>query len=292
MAWDRLPFRHPRRDGDPGEGMMVNMPTTKGNRMRLTMDQESTQTTPFPEHGGEETAEQKTAHAEAADDVGISTTEARRPPWAKWGCRCRTKAALSSMAPARRASKCGDVVHSRSLPLRCKRVRFLWWIGRPTADPNEPGFHLDFRRLWLVRKSIHPHGSHAIDQELSRRQWIVAFNFPMGIPFGGYLQDWRTSARFLRAFEMSQQPEQPMGTCSSFKPPAHRDFGPLGPAPSFFQKRTRSGGLGVASGGSPRRAVGLEVARRGECWFPDVDGDRPSRTLASTRPGVLFRVAL
>ena len=135
------------------------------------MDQEATQTTPFPEHGGEETAEQKKQrHAEAMDDV-VDFHE-RKPGVVHRGPNGDAGVGQSSMQHDAQQHGSGPkgvqivatFVHSRSLPFlganpsgSCGGL-----VGQQPAQKRQ-GFHLDFRRFWLVRKSIHPHGSHAID---------------------------------------------------------------------------------------------------------------------------------
>ena len=128
------------------------------------MNQESTQATPLPDHRGKEAAEQKEQrHAKAMDDV-VDFHE-RRPSVIHRGPDGDAGVGQSGVqhnaqqhGPGPQGVKIvAAFVHSESLPFwgahpsgSCRGL-----VGQQPAQ-NRSGFHLDFRRLRVVREPIHP----------------------------------------------------------------------------------------------------------------------------------------
>ena len=75
-----------------------------------------------------------------------------------------------------------------------------------------------------------------------------------------------------------------MGTCGFLNHEHNAILGGPRARPHLSSKREHKRGTGSGEWGIPEARSRPGSCWRGECWFPDVDGDRPSRTLASQDP--------
>ena len=157
------------------------------------MNQKATQATPLPKHGGKEAAEQKEQwHAEAMDDV-VDFHE-RKPSVVHRGPNGDAGVGQSSMQhdAQQHGSALGGVqivatfVHSKSLPFLGANPSGSCGGLSANSRPKRAG-SIWFRRLWMVRNPSPEEKPQLIQERTCEGEWIVAFDFPMGIPFGSVI---------------------------------------------------------------------------------------------------------